>query len=176
MSRRQGNLRAKAGRGQLLPAIPPGTPATWPGTTHSSELSSEAPQQHTVCQGFSGNIFAFLHAPNNCLSPPTSTAHTHFDSCPIPLASFPQASLCRAGFHVLQHGTCCLPPPGRCLPFPSSPRKRWQWHLGHHVPDGAADPTAGQRGTLTELSLFLSCSPPTALALLFIPDLLHQRA
>lgn len=46
---------------------------------------------------------------------------------------------------MLQHGTHSLPLPGRPLPFPSSPCKQWPWHLGHHAPDGAADPAGDSR-------------------------------
>lgn len=75
---------------------------------------------HSV-SGLLWKYFWLLHAPNNCLSPPPSTAYTHFYSCPILLANFPQASLGRAGFHVMQHGTRSLPPPGDLSLSPAPP-------------------------------------------------------
>lgn len=66
------------------------------------------------------NIFALLHASNNCLSPLPPTAHMHFKSCPIPLANFPQAHCAE------QEVACCSRAPtpshsqGHLSPFPAA--------------------------------------------------------
>lgn len=129
---------------------------------HSVCFSRKRPSS-TCVLGFSGNISALLHAPDNCSSP-APAPFTHSSSCPVPLASCSPGLITQSGSSVLQHGTHSLPP----FPFPSSP-------------------TSGAGGIWATIPLMEQPTPsrPEGLSLLLAsssahtvlpPDLSHQRA
>lgn len=95
---------------------------------------------------------------------PIPAPFTCSNSCPVPLACSPQASLHRVGV------ACCSMAPAPSHPTPASPQAvplafGPPYHtLPYPTPTRAANPTAGQRAFL-----FLSCLLPAALAVVFLP-------